>query len=170
MTGATKLCAALLGLVLWCWPLLGHCQSLADADAFVHSLYQRYLRGPNPDYLGADGARVFSPRLLALIRRDARVTPAGDVPSLDGDPICDCQDPGGLHGLQVRVAGAGPGRAVAKVSFRFFKFDTEMRALTFDLVAVRGRWLVDDIHSKDTPSLVRLLLAAHPYRHRPRAG
>jgi hypothetical protein len=167
MRASIRVRAAVLGLALWCWPLLGHSQSLADADAFVRSLYRGYEHNHAPDYLGAGASRVFSPHLLGLIRRDERFTPAGDVPSLDGDPICDCQDPGGLHGVQVQVASAGAGRAQAKVVFRL---DTESRALTIDLVAVHGRWLVDDVHSKDTPSLVRLLLEAHPYRHRPRAG
>jgi hypothetical protein len=148
-----------LGLALAAWPLLAHGQSLADADAFVRKLYRAYEHNGEPDYLGPQARRVFSPRLLGLIRRDERLTPKGDVPELDGDPICDCQDPGGMNRLQVQLSGAGPGRAQARVRFRL---DTEPRDLTLDLVAVRGRWLVDDVHSKDTPSLAKFLLDAHP--------
>ena len=160
--------AGLLGLVLASWPALGLCQSLSDADAFVHRLYRAYQHGGGPDYLGPQAPRVFSPRLLGLIRRDQRLTPAGDVPSLDGDPICDCQDSGGMTGVHVDVSAAAPGHAVAKVRFRL---DAERRALTLDLVAVHGRWLVDDVHSRDTPSLAAFLLDAHPHRRKAaRAG
>jgi hypothetical protein len=154
----------ILGLALASWPLFAHGQSLTDADAFVRKLYRAYERGGEPDYLGPQAGRVFSPRLLGLIRRDERLTPKGDVPELDGDPICDCQDPGGMTGLAVQLSGAGPGRAQARVRFRL---DTEPRDLTLDLVAVRGRWLVDDVHSKDTPSLARFLATAHQRKRDP---
>jgi hypothetical protein len=150
-----------LAMVLTGWPLAGHGQTLADAGAFVRRIYRPYQHGSGPDYLGPQGRKVFSPRLLELIRRDQRLTPKGDVPSLDGDPICDCQDPGGMTRPKIAISRSGPMRAEAKVSF---KLDTEPRDLTLDLVAVDGRWRVDDVHSKDTPSLVRFLTDAHPAR------
>jgi hypothetical protein len=153
----------LLGLALACSPLLAQGQSLSDANAFVRGLYRAYQHGDGPDYLGPQGRRVFSPRLLGLIERDQRLTPRGDVPALDGDPLCDCQDPGGFGGLRVEVSGAGPGRAEARVRFRL---DSEPRSLRLDLVSVHGAWRVDDVHSKDTPSLVRFLIQAHPPKHR----
>jgi hypothetical protein len=153
----------MLGLVLAGWPLMAHAQSLADADAFTRRLYAAYAHNGEPDYLGPMAPRVFSPRLLGLIRRDERLTPKGDAPELDGDPICDCQDPGGMGRLRIEVASAGPGRATAKVRFRL---DTEPRALTLDLVSVQGQWRVDDVHSKDTPSLVRFLTEAHRPTHK----
>jgi hypothetical protein len=154
----------LLALALAGWPLFAHSQSLADAETFTRKLYSAYANNGEPDYLGPQAGRVFSPRLLGLIRRDERLTPKGDVPELDGDPICDCQDPGGMNGLHVEVSGAGPGRATAKVRFRL---DTEPRALTLDLVSVGGRWRVDDVHSQDTPSLARFLYEAHRPKHKP---
>jgi hypothetical protein len=153
----------LLALALAGWPLMAQAQSLADADAFIRKLYAAYAHNGEPDYLGPMAPRVFSPRLLGLIRRDERLTPKGDAPELDGDPICDCQDPGGMSRPHIEVSGAGPGRATAKVRFRL---DTEPRALTLDLVSVQGQWRVDDVHSKDTPSLASFLANAHRGRRR----
>ena len=156
--------ALLLGLALACPPALAAAQSLADAQSFVRGLYQPYAwRGQGPDYLGAEAGEGFSPRLLELIQRDQRLTPDGDVPALDGDPLCDCQDSGGFHALRVEVSAAGAGRATAHVSFRL---DTEPRALTLDLVSVHGHWRIDDVHDKDTPSLARFLIRAHPPKRR----
>src|ERR1700735_2592532 len=92
-------------------------QDAAGARAFVHSLYAAY-HGPGPDYLGRLAPQVFAPGLLALIRRAAASTPQGDVGVLDGDPICDCQDSGGLRNVEVTVVGAAGGQARATAHFR----------------------------------------------------
>ncbi len=129
-------------------------QSLDDARAFVAGLYRAYARSPEPDYLGPRARGVFSPRLLGLIRRDER-NAHGEVGALDGDPICDCQDPDGIRLVDLDVTTAGPGRATARARVRFAGARRETMIL--DLVTVRGRWRVDDVHTPDTPSLVRLL-------------
>jgi len=147
-----------LGLALLCWPTAAQCQSLADANHFITKLYQAYGHS-EPDYLGPQRKRIFSPRLLGLIQRDQDLTAPGDVGYLDGDPICDCQDPAGLSKVRVRLAAAGPGRSRAVIHFRL---SDDRRALTLDLVAVRGQWRVDDVHSQDTPSLADALWRAHP--------
>ncbi len=161
-----RACRLLLVLVALSWPAFALAQSVAGARAFTLGLYRAYAHRA-PDYLGGQRRRVFSPRLLSLIQRDRLLTPPGEVGALDGDPICDCQDPDGLTDVQVAVSGAGPGRAVARVRFRF---SSEARAATLDLVAVHGQWRVDDVHTKDTPSLADLLRDAHPDRRRGRHG
>ena len=145
----------LLGLGLLSWPAIGFCQTLDEAKAFTLGLYQAYEHG-SPDYMGPQARRVFSPRLLRLIRRDERLA-HGEVGQLDGDPICDCQDAGGLTQVRVEVEAARPGRARARVHFIL---QTEPRRATLDLIAVDGHWRVDDAHTADTPSLVRLLEGA----------
>jgi hypothetical protein len=139
-----------------------HAQDAASADAFVRGLYAAY-HGAGPDYLGRQAGTVFAPPLLRLIRRDAAATPAGDAPDLDGDPICDCQDSGGLMLVDVKIKGGAGGRAVATASFRIA---ADRRAVKLDLAAVQGHWRVSDIHTAETPSLVayltRSLRAAHP--------
>jgi hypothetical protein len=137
-------------------------QDAASADAFVHGLYAAY-HGAGPDYLGRQAGAVFAPSLLRLIRRDAAKTPAGDAPNLDGDPICDCQDAGGLKLTDVKVEGGASGQATATVRFRI---SGSRRTVRLDLAAVQGHWRVSDVHTAETPSLVsyltRSLSAAHP--------
>jgi hypothetical protein len=128
-------------------------QTLADARAFVAGLYGAYAHG-QPDYLGRDAALVFAPALLRLIRRDARDTPPGDVGALDGDPICDCQDAGGLRLDRLDVRPTGPARATATAHIALAG---AARRIELDLVADHGRWRIADIHTPDLPSLVRLL-------------
>jgi hypothetical protein len=130
-----------------------HAQGLEAARAFTRKLYAAYQAG-NPDYAGRDAAATFAPPLLALIRRDQATTPSGDVGILDGDPICDCQDTGGMRMTHLGVKEAGPNAARAEVTLRF---PGETRSLTLDLQAVRGHWRVADVHSLATPSLARLL-------------
>ena len=130
-------------------------QSLEAARTFTRHLYAAY-QGGDPDYLGRDARRTFAPQLLALIRRDAASAPAGEVGILDGDPICDCQDPGGLRLKRLAVRHTGPGRVRADVTLRF---PDETRSMRLSLVAVHGRWRVADVRTRETPSLVKLLQA-----------
>jgi hypothetical protein len=136
--------------------LPAHAQSAADATRFVTGLYAAYARS-EPDYLGRQAGRVFTPRLLALIRRDERAA-RGEVGALDGDPICDCQDPGGLKLTWVGVDHFHPGHAAVRVELAF---PDGRRVITLDLAAAHGAWRVDDVHSQSTPSLVRYL-EQHP--------
>jgi len=138
------------------------------ARAFALRLYEAYRTGA-PDYLGRDARRTFAPPLLALILRDRATTPSGDVGILDGDPICDCQDAEGVRATHLTITAAGPGRARARVTLRF---PSETREMTLDLVAGRdagrGAWRVADVHTSETPSLVRLLQQGLDDRLRPR--
>jgi hypothetical protein len=145
-----------MALVAALWtlaPVAVHAQSLDAAKAFVAGLYAGYRHG-EPDYLSRRNApRIFAPKLLDLIRRD-EVAAKGEVGILDGDPICDCQDAGGLkvRSLAVAAAGAGQARAQAVINL-----DGDVRHLTLDLAAQGGGWRIADVHSADTPSLVKML-------------
>jgi hypothetical protein len=139
----SALCAAALA---WTHPAAA--QTLASARAFTLGLYAAYARG-EADHLGKDAAKVFAPRLLALIRRQQRL----DV--LDFDPICGCQDAGGLRVEAVSVRGRGDGRARAEVGLGFG--GDLRRQVSLDLVAAHGGWRVEDVHTREAPSLVRLL-------------
>lgn len=130
-----------------------HAQDTASADTFVRSLYAAY-HGAGPDYLGRQAGAVFAPPLLRLIRRDAGQTPAGDAPNLDGDPICDCQDSGGLKLIDVKIEGGAAGHATATARFRIA---ADRRTVRLDLAAVQGHWRVSDVHTAETPSLVSFL-------------
>jgi hypothetical protein len=141
--------AALLALT----PAVALAQDAASAGRFVRGLYSAY-HGSGPDYLGGQAKDVFAPPLLKLIRRDAAQTPPGDVPALDGDPICDCQDFDGIRDVDARIIGGAGGRASATVQFWI---SNDPRTVRLDLVAVHGHWRVSDVHTAETPSLIAFL-------------
>jgi hypothetical protein len=159
-----------LALVLAAGATSAFGQPHPTAQAFVEGLYRAYQGhehdGGGPDYLGRQRDRVFAPKLIALMRRDAANTPAGEVGALDGDPICNCQDYE-ISKVVVRIKDSGGGRASAEVHF-----DNSGRAefVQLDLVSIRGGWRVADVHTQDTPSLVRLLEASAEPRRRPTAA
>ncbi|HEY3949729.1 DUF3828 domain-containing protein [Phenylobacterium sp.] len=134
-------------------------QDAASADAFVRGLYAAYGTGHSDntvaDYFDRGMARVFAPRLIALIRRDRALTPKGDVGAFDFDPICSCQDDAGLKMTDLKVTAPARGTAAARVALRFAGGETIR--LTLDLVATSHGWRINDIHSADTPSLAAYL-------------
>lgn len=125
------------------------------AAEFVRSVYASYGdEGPWP----TDEARldqVFSPRLAALIRRDRELA-VDDLPYLDADPICLCQD---VDGIAVLRAGAGWTRAHRVVVTVRFVNGGEERALNFLMEGNPNRgWRIDDITDRDGgPGLVEEL-------------
>jgi hypothetical protein len=129
---------------------------VADARAFVVRLYAHYpLDSHKPMFepLGKDATSVFDASLLHLIREDTRLA-GGEVGALDSDPLCECQDDGGMTSQITDVHVDGPMRAKATVVLRFSAASPpEIVEHTLDLVEVAGHWRIHDIHSKDTPSL-----------------
>lgn len=137
------LAAAVLGLAAMSAPAGAEAQEGREgAAAFVRSVYASYgEEGPWP----TDEARldeVFSPRLAALIRRDRELA-IDDLPYLDADPICLCQD---VEGIAVMSAGAGWTRAHrVMVSVRFVNGGEE-RHITFLMAGNPNQgWRIDDI-------------------------
>ena len=143
---------ACLGIVLAVAAGCATAASAADlgtAKAMLEQTYRGYCRGCHVDF-DRQAKRLLSQRLWALVQRDRRMTPAGDVGALDGDPICDCQD-FAITRVQVEVKpAAAPDRASAVVRFRNFG---EPQTVRLDLVVQGGGWRIDNIRSKGTPDL-----------------
>ena len=91
-----------------------------------------------------------------MIRRDQARTPRGDIPALDGDPICDCQDFDGLHltGLSVDIIDAIHASALAALKF---PGEAAPRVVRLTSLAALQDWRIDDISTIDTPSLRKFL-------------
>jgi len=137
----------------------------AGARSFLTGLYSHYPHRqgkPVFDAAGRSAPQVFDPALATLIRDSERLTPEGDAPPLDGDPICDCQDSEGMKSRigAIRATGASSAGARVEIIFAAVK-PPEIRRLDFDLVQSRGQWRVHDIHSKDMPSLRAFLIQAN---------
>jgi hypothetical protein len=142
--------------------------NLGQARSFLTALYAHY---PNPPpgkgvpFTPTDAktrASVFDPAMVALLKEDERLTQPGDVGALDGDPLCDCQDDGGLK-VQIepmRPLSASTARVVVVLRFTEAR-PVDVRRLALDLVEVSGQWRIHDISSQDTPSLRALLIMSN---------
>lgn len=159
--GAMTLGVALLAALALSLPATS--ADLASARAFTAKLYRAYERG-DPNYLGRDADKTFAESLLRRIRRDQQTAPKDEVGTLDGDPICDCQDAEGLKLKRLDMTGEAPGQAVATATLQFP--GGEVREVRLDLVATPRGWRVADVHTRETPSLVGLLDAEQAKRGR----
>jgi hypothetical protein len=151
-------CAALLTPILSAVP--GQAQTAQQADVFVRNLYGHYERLSDNDnfyVLGKQASSFFSPGLLALIRKEEKATPPGDSGKLDWDPVCNCQDDGGLKLVDVQVIMRGADRALATAVLSYPN-PGKMEIRLYLLWTARG-WRIDDIGTKDTPSLRKYLLS-----------
>jgi hypothetical protein len=102
--------------------------------------------------------RWFAPRLVAAIKEDTRLA-HGEVGYLDGDPICQCQDP---HGMRASVVGTtlqGRDKATVRVSIGWPH--DKPRPATFSLMRTASGWRIVDVSSADEPSLLRALMKAN---------
>jgi hypothetical protein len=96
--------------------------------------------------------RYFAPRLIAAIREDSRLA-HGEVGYVDGDPICECQDPDGLHAKITRVTLQDASKANADVILEFT--DSTARRVRFSLLRATAGWRIADVSSGDEPTFLR---------------
>lgn len=93
----------------------------ASAKAFVEKLYSHYPSNPNGkafDPTGKNASEVFDPGMIAAFREDARLA-NGEVGFVDADPLCQCQDDGGLKSKVVSVTMTGPNAADVVVNLQY---------------------------------------------------
>jgi|1185.fasta_scaffold113540_1 hypothetical protein len=134
----------------------------ATPRAFLERTYASYGHANfNPfDHLD----RYFAPRLIAAIREDSRLA-HGEVGYVDGDPICQCQDPAGLHAKVTHVTPQGPSKAKAEVILDWT--DSRARRVRFSLLRTAGGWRIADVVSGDESSFLR---AVEDSNHKARRG
>jgi len=134
--------------------------STAGAHAFLDAIYKHYPTVDTAgafDPVGADAAEVFTPGLVRLIRAD-QARAKGEVGALDGDPLCDCQDDGGMRADIGAVTVVGPGVARAVVTLTFAgTTPPDVRHLLVRLALTRTGWRIDNIAGQNEPSLRALL-------------
>jgi hypothetical protein len=132
--------------------LLAAAQSAQTPKAYLERVYASYQQAnfnplDHPD-------RYFAPRLIAAMKEDARLA-EGEVGYVDGDPICQCQDPDGLHAKITRVTRQGATKATAEVILDFT--DSTARRVKFSLVRTNAGWRIADVSSADEPSFLRAI-------------
>jgi|SRR5580658_9840074 hypothetical protein len=125
-------------------------QDPQPAKAFLTEIYQVYQHGGKGANLRESGARrYFHSSVLELLREDAEADGPENVPAVDYDPICGCQDWDGIWGLKIDVTAESAGKAEARVSFRLlgpnYNGRRFLKKLIVSLVAERGQWRIYDI-------------------------
>ena len=142
-------------------PLPATAADAAGARIFLEKIYSHYPAPPGRNgYFptGPVARRVFDPGLVALFREDERLAD-GEVGAIDGDPLCDCQDDGGLKVTIEDVRLTGPSSAKATVALRFSAgAPPAFERLRISLAVVAGQWRIHDIGSGATPSLRAYLI------------
>ena len=111
-------------------------------EAFVRAIYAQYAAGGpqgEPPAPGQDP--MFSRTMNALIGADVRAA-NGEVPTLNYDPFCACQDQGDFVVTATAVAQSDPNSAEANVAFTNMG---EQKSLKLKLVREGPNWKVDDI-------------------------
>jgi hypothetical protein len=135
-----------------------------DAKAFVTSLFATYHDNSRPP---AGAGKIYSSALQALMNEDVRLA-KGEVPALEFDPICQCQD---FSKLQATITVRSATAQVAIVAANFH--DTGIRGdaahqAVFDLVKEHGVWRIADVHADDPKSLRAFLIEQNAERALPR--
>lgn len=111
-------------------------------EAFVRTIYAQYVNGGpqgEPPAPGQDP--MFSRTMNALIGADVRAA-NGEVPTLNYDPFCACQDQGDFVVRSTAVAQSDPNAAEANIAFTNMG---EQKSLKLKLVREGPNWKVDDI-------------------------
>ncbi len=112
------------------------------AEAFVRAIYAQYVNGGPEGAPPAPGQDpMFSRTMNALIGADFRAA-NGEVPTLNYDPFCACQDQGDFVVRATAVAQSDPNTAEANVAFTNMG---EQKDLKLKLVREGPNWKVDDI-------------------------
>ena len=119
---------------------------LAGTKAYVDWIYRSLPNAPT------DHVR-YAPALRRWMDRDAAYSARrSEVGALDGIPFCGCQDFDAGYRFETHVVATATG-ATARVRLH----NGTRSLMKIDLVPSRRGWLVSDVHSKDTPSLLALL-------------
>lgn len=119
-------------------------------EPFVRALYAIYVAGgPQEPPPAAGQDPLYSRMLNATLGADVRVA-RGEVPTVNYDLICACQDQGDFTLDSLSVVQSGPNAASADVAFTNAGETTRQ---TLKLVREGINWKVDDVVDADGKSL-----------------
>ena len=113
----------------------------SDPVTLIEAIYQTYL--DNTELL--DG--IYSKRLQALIDKDERETPEGDVGSIDWDVFVDGQD---FALSELKIVKVAQEADKAQVRATFINMG-EAKNMLFDLVREDGHWRIDEVQKTLPP-------------------
>ncbi len=151
-----RLCLILIAIALGAAAPLGDADS--DPEALITAIYQTYTDiAPGEDGVpNVEG--VYSERLQALIDKDEKETPEGEVGRIDWDLFVDGQD-WQLTELKIEPLSQSATQAEVRATFKNFG---EPRDILYTLVLEDGHWRIDDIQETLKPrwTMSKILLDA----------
>ena len=130
--------------------LIATAQPPETPRAFVERIYAGYRDSEYSPFAAPE--RFFAAPLVAAIEEDSRLS-HGEVGFLDGDPLCQCQDPSGLEAVVRDVRRPTARTATARIHLRLAGADE--RDVRLRLVRTASGWRIADIATPDAPSLLR---------------
>jgi hypothetical protein len=134
-------------------PIPAAAQDAASAKTFLQSAYRLYENGGKGTGLTS---RYFHSNLLALADTDIKGNGPNNVPVVDFEPICGCQDWQGIWDLKIDVQVETPSRALADVSFALDPPKTRtrdsLRRLKITLVPERSQWRIYNVLDESDPA------------------
>jgi len=146
-------------LIICLLPILGCAKENDKVYQFVSNLYTNYKS--DSTILAFNGPRadtIFSQELLKLIRLDEKLA-NGENGYLDEDPLCSCQDPGGLKVNKITITEKN-GLLYAEVKIIFSRSRPIVKkTIILQIKEIKDKWLIDDIidSSSSNPSLFKFL-------------
>jgi len=127
------------------------------AAAFVRVVFQSYVDDDEATWPLGDARLhlVWSERMAALIRRDRDLSD-GDLPYLDADPLCQCQDWGDfrVESVSIHDVAREPGRRAVVTFSNFGERRTTRLRLSGD---PNSGWRIDDVLTPGQPGLAEQL-------------
>jgi hypothetical protein len=132
---------------------------LASAENTIRVLYRDFV------FESSDSRDApWSPEIKQWLRRND-IASRGEVGVFNAVPFCNCQDTvPGARLLSVTAVSSGPMSARATASLRLERVER----FTYDLRWLGGRWVIEDIHSRDIPSFLSMLRSEVPKAERQR--
>jgi hypothetical protein len=133
----------LLALLIFLVLAAAAAEAAPDSDpvALIKAIYATY----ETDTPGLEN--IYSTRLQALLDKDEKETPEGEVGRIDWDVFVNGQD-WKLSELKITLVSKTADRAQIRASFKNFG---DANNILFDLVRENGAWRVDDVQNTLPP-------------------
>jgi Protein of unknown function (DUF3828) len=131
-------------------------QNNPSPKTFLESVYKLYDKGgKGADINGPKAGQFFHSSLITLVRQDQKAAGPDNVPVLDGDPVCSCQEWDGIWDLKIDLQAQTRDSAQAIVSFALFaprgRASRDLRLLRITLQKEHGAWRIFDIVDNSDP-------------------
>lgn len=124
-----------------------------EAYRFVNKVYSNYNNKDSIfNFKGPEAEKIFCPELLKLIQLDKKLA-QGEVGYLEEDPLCQCQDDGGLIVKSIIIKELSCD-TIAQVELNF---PVKLVKIHLKIKKINERWCIEDISSEGSASIYKFL-------------